>query len=100
MEQWHTAVLYQAVHALALLAVAALQSAGRDGPWLRWAGRLYVGGILCFSGSLYLLSIQELTGFLLSWLSLVTPLGGLLWLVAWALLMVDFCRQKAPPSEA
>ncbi|MCS6981146.1 MAG: DUF423 domain-containing protein [Flavobacteriales bacterium] len=92
MEQWQTAVQYQALHALSLLLVASLQYAGKSGPLLFWAGRLYVAGILCFCGSLYLLSTRELLGLSLSWLQHVTPLGGLLWLVAWALMVVKLCR--------
>lgn len=74
---FQTGVHYQMLHALALLALAAL--------WQRLAGRLlaaaglcFCGGILLFSGSLYALT---LTG--ISALGMITPVGGLMFLVGW-----------------
>jgi uncharacterized membrane protein YgdD (TMEM256/DUF423 family) len=74
---FHTGVTYQLVHALALLAVALLatQISGR---LMAWAGASFAIGILLFSGSLYLLT---LTG--VSKLGIVTPFGGLAFLVGW-----------------
>lgn len=77
---FETGVRYQMYHALALLFLG--------WAWTRWpgtltsaAGWLFVLGICVFSGSLYLL---VLTGQ--RWLGAVTPLGGLAFLAAWALL--------------
>ena len=73
-------VRYHMYHALALVAVAWAAT--------RWessavvvAGWMFVAGIVLFSGSLYLLVI---TGP--RWLVFVTPLGGVAFLVGWALL--------------
>jgi uncharacterized membrane protein YgdD (TMEM256/DUF423 family) len=75
---WHTAVDYHGFHALGLLLIGILSHwipvAVRAGWWL-------LAGILLFSGSLYLLS---LTG--VSALGAITPLGGLCFLLGWALL--------------
>ncbi|MFI5346730.1 MAG: DUF423 domain-containing protein [Elusimicrobiota bacterium] len=83
---WETGVRYHMVHALALLAVGLLSD--------RWASRsvtnagwCFLGGIVVFSGSLYLLA---LTGE--RRLGAVTPIGGLLFLAGWALLL--FARLK------
>jgi uncharacterized membrane protein YgdD (TMEM256/DUF423 family) len=74
-------VRYQMYHALALLAVA----------WAiaRWpernlnaAGWAFILGIVIFSGSLYLLSF---TGVL--WFGAITPVGGLAFLIGWAILV-------------
>jgi uncharacterized membrane protein YgdD (TMEM256/DUF423 family) len=71
---------YHMYHALALLAVA--WAIGRwPGGAAVTAGWLFVAGTLVFSGSLYLLS---LTGQ--RWLGAVTPLGGLAFILGWALL--------------
>jgi uncharacterized membrane protein YgdD (TMEM256/DUF423 family) len=77
---FETAVRYQMYHALALLAVA--------GAIARWssvtaaaAGWLFTAGIVIFSGSLYVL---VLTGP--RWLGAITPIGGVAFLVGWALL--------------
>ena len=48
---------------------------------LRWSAVLMFTGIVLFSGSLYTMA---LTGLL--WLGAVTPLGGIAFLAAWALL--------------
>lgn len=77
---WRTAELYQFVHALALLGLALAlerQPANRAWQWGAWA---FAGGCLLFSGSLYLLAV---TGW--HWLGAVTPLGGLAFLLGWAL---------------
>ncbi|PXX56665.1 Uncharacterized membrane protein YgdD, TMEM256/DUF423 family [Pseudomonas sp. LAMO17WK12:I10] len=74
---FHTGVTYQLVHALALLAVALLATQ-IPGRLATWAGGSFASGILLFSGSLYLLT---LTGF--SKLGIVTPFGGLAFLVGW-----------------
>ena len=79
---WETAARYQMYHALALLLLA--MAAGREsgGRWTLPA-RLFVAGTILFSGSLYALA---LSGH--GWLGAVTPLGGLCWLAAWALIVI------------
>ncbi|MCD5971290.1 MULTISPECIES: DUF423 domain-containing protein [Pseudomonas] len=77
---FHTGVLYQLIHALAILGVAVL-AAQLPGRLMTWAGFSFALGIVLFSGSLYLLT---LTG--ISKLGIITPFGGLAFLVGWALL--------------
>jgi len=86
LEVFHTGVRYQLVHALALVALAAL--AGRW-PGAAWgaAGWLFVAGIVLFSGSLYALA---LTG--IRWLGAVTPLGGVAFLAGWVVVAVTGWR--------
>jgi uncharacterized membrane protein YgdD (TMEM256/DUF423 family) len=74
---WNKAVLYHFVHALALLVLAALPAATRA------ASAFFVGGIVLFSGSLYLLALTNV-----NWLGAITPLGGLCFLVGWLCLVV------------
>jgi uncharacterized membrane protein YgdD (TMEM256/DUF423 family) len=78
---YETGVRYQMYHALALMVVAWATSQWPAAGTLRVAGWLFVAGILLFSGSLYALA---LSGH--SRLGAVTPLGGLAFLLAWALL--------------
>ena len=75
---FETGVRYQMYHALALLALAALAPRFDVGGLTGW---LFVGGIVLFSGSLYLLAF---TGVRV--LGAVTPLGGVCFLAGWALL--------------
>jgi len=76
---WHTAVTYQVMHALGMIAVALLMPR-LGGTGLAWAGNLMLAGIVIFSGSLYLLA---LTGARI--LGAITPIGGVAFLAAWAL---------------
>ncbi|WP_420234272.1 DUF423 domain-containing protein [Pseudomonas sp. ABY48] len=77
---FHTGVTYQLVHTLALLGVALLAT-HIPGRIVTWAGVSFVVGILLFSGSLYLLT---LTG--ISKLGIITPLGGVAFLIGWVCL--------------
>ncbi|MDN3219079.1 DUF423 domain-containing protein [Pseudomonas nunensis] len=74
---FHTGVTYQLVHTLALLGVALLATQ-IPGRLITWAGASFAIGILLFSGSLYLLTI---TG--VSKLGIITPFGGLAFLIGW-----------------
>lgn len=78
-ELWRTAVLYQGLHSLALLYLGS--SSQLYGTLALVAGWLLLGGILLFSGSLYLMALG-----LPKWLGAITPLGGTAWLAGWLLL--------------
>ncbi len=80
VEQFNTGVRYQLVHAVALLALAAMPFGTPSSR--RWVGRMFLLGIILFSGSLYVLVISNVTK-----LGMITPLGGLSWIVGWFLLL-------------
>ncbi|MBG7622548.1 DUF423 domain-containing protein [Herbaspirillum sp. AP02] len=86
---WHTAVTYQAMHALGMIAIALLMPR-MAGAAMRWAGNLMLAGIVVFSGSLYLLA---LTGTRI--LGAITPLGGAAFLAAWLLVAWAACKRDA-----
>ena len=77
---FETAARYQMYHALALLAVAWLTAASASS-LVTAAGWAFVAGTVVFCGSLYLLALGGPR-----WLGAITPLGGLAFLVGWALL--------------
>jgi uncharacterized membrane protein YgdD (TMEM256/DUF423 family) len=84
IEVWKTGVLYQLIHTLALLGVAALgPRAGRP----QLVAGLWLVGIAIFCGSLYLL---VLTGQ--RWWGAVTPVGGLAFMAGWIALAVSARR--------
>ena len=85
---FQTGVQYQQLHTLALLAVALLlqRQAGR---LLIISGGLFVAGMLLFSGSLYALT---LTG--IGKLGIITPFGGVAFLLGWLLLGLSVWRQR------
>ncbi len=81
LEIWRVAERYQFIHALGLLAVGLLALTLPQLWGLRWVGGLMLAGILLFCGSLYLLAA---TGF--GPLGVITPFGGLCFILAWGLL--------------
>ncbi|RMO19464.1 hypothetical protein ALQ47_03970 [Pseudomonas cichorii] len=83
---FHTGVLYQLVHALALLGVAVL-AAQIPGRLVTWAGFSFAVGIVLFSGSLYALTLSGIGK-----LGIVTPFGGLAFLIGWLTLGVAAWR--------
>jgi len=78
---------YQFYHGLALILIAALFNANNAKPTLKALGVLMFLGTLLFSGSLYLLALLNI-----SWLGAITPIGGVLLLIAWALLLVQIVK--------
>ena len=76
-EVWRTAVTYHLVHAIALFALAN-GVLGANAGLPRAVRLLWSLGILCFSGSLYLLALG---GPL--WLGPITPLGGIFFIAGW-----------------
>jgi len=85
LESFEVGVRYQMLHALLLLAVEALPILIER--YKRIIARLVVSGVLTFSGSIYLLSTRAISGLDLSFLGPVTPLGGLLLIAAWGVLI-------------
>jgi len=77
LQTWETAVRYQMYHALALLLLVSLPGRFCPGGCL-WIARLLIAGVVLFSGSLYALVLLDLP-----LLGMVTPFGGLAWIVAW-----------------
>lgn len=84
---YKTGVEYHFYHALGLMAVGLVAAQFPQSALVRGSGWAMLAGIVIFSGSLYILSI---TG--VRWLGAVTPIGGVAFLVAWALLAVGVAR--------
>ena len=78
-DHWKTAALYQLIHGLAMFAVALAGKRERP-PACFW---FWLGGTILFSGSLYVLCLTDI-----SKLGAITPLGGLAFMIGWAILLV------------
>lgn len=96
-----TGLKYQMFHTLALLALGFFQLANlpQNPPACRAKAFNIIGGswllgILCFSGSLYLLALGASKA--LVW---VTPIGGVLFLVGWAALIFISSRSRKAVNE-
>ena len=81
---YETGVRYHLAHAVAIAALGVWQRASPSPPALLvpalW---LLVAGVVLFSGSLYVLSLWRVRA-----LGPVTPLGGLLLVAGWALVLL------------
>lgn len=75
-------VRYQFYHALAILVVGVLSYFGRK-KFMTYAGWLFIAGVIFFSGSLYLLSLQEIFAVPSEVLGPVTPIGGTFFILGW-----------------
>ena len=83
LDTFETAVRYQMYHSLALL-ITSLITTPAAMPWITAAGWLFLGGMLLFSGSLYLLVFTGERRW-----GAVTPLGGLALIAGWACLVLS-----------
>lgn len=91
---YQTAVQYQVYHALALLIAAAVADKIST-KLFRWAALCFTGGILLFSGSLYLLTYFKIQGSAAAKaVGPVTPLGGVLFIAGWLLLGFAAIKKK------
>jgi len=89
---FETGVRYQFYHVFALMVVAILY---KDFKGVKTAGWLFIGGILLFSGSLYVLAvIQGMVQPGYKWIGAITPFGGLLFIAGWLWLFIAVARQK------
>jgi len=79
---------YQMYHALALIAVGVI-AVKIDSPALRIAGAGFAIGTLLFSGSLYALALTDVKR-----LGMVTPVGGLAFLIGWVALAVAMMQRS------
>jgi len=84
---WNTGTTYQMYHALALMLVALLLSRFPNSTLLTVAGYAFIAGMFIFSGSLYALT---LTG--IKWLGVITPLGGIAFIIGWLCLALASWR--------
>jgi uncharacterized membrane protein YgdD (TMEM256/DUF423 family) len=94
IQGFKTAVEYQMWHALALIATGILAERF-DHRLLKWASSCFIAGIICFSGSLYLLSFLKIQGSsLVKIAGPITPIGGLLFVIGWVLVLGALLKKK------
>ena len=88
---FETAVRYQMYHGLALLFLSLNTSIAPKK--LKVLYRCFFLGTLLFSGSIYLLVLDDILGISMSFLGPITPIGGSLLLVGWGLLFWQLLKQ-------
>jgi uncharacterized membrane protein YgdD (TMEM256/DUF423 family) len=87
---WNTAVQYHLIHALGLLLIGILAHLMPAAPLIKSGGWSILLGILLFSGSLYAL---VLTG--IKPLGIITPFGGVAFLIGWLLIAIAAWRHTS-----
>ncbi len=85
---YNTGISYQFYHIGAAL-LCCLFAAQFKIKQFNIAGWLFIVGIICFSGSIYLLNIRDLIGLTnYKWLGPITPIGGVFFIVGWVMMIV------------
>lgn len=93
---FETAVRYQFYHVFALLVTGIIYKEFRYKTTL-WAGRLFIAGIILFSGSLYFIAFMQAAvqpGY--NWVGVITPFGGAAFIGGWILLFISFFKRTSP----
>ena len=94
LSAYKTCVQYHFVHTIALFCTSLLYRTYRI-KGLFYVGLYFLAGILLFSGSLYLLAIKDLIGLPLPKLfGILTPIGGMALLGAWAAIFFTIIKIK------
>lgn len=94
---FETGVRYQMYHALFLILVGSLTTI--DDKTKKTIFYLVLSGILLFSGSIYGLATNDLTGFDFRTIGFITPIGGLFLIISWFLLLIKFLKSKPEISK-
>ena len=88
LQSFETGVRYQMYHAIVLLILA--YNFGFDQPLEKHIVNCFIFGTLLFSFSIYALCMSAANGKKLRFLGPITPIGGLLLVIGWALLLYSF----------
>lgn len=93
LASFETGVRYQMYHALFLLFLGSTKFVSDKTK--KNIYYLVLSGVLLFSGSIYLLATRNITNVDFSVIGFITPIGGLLMIIAWALLFLNILKGKA-----
>jgi len=89
MSAYETGVHYHIAHALGLLIIGLLGDRLSGSKWAARAGAFLTAGIVLFSGSLYVMAV---TG--ISQLGIITPFGGVSFLIGWGCLAAAAMKSR------
>lgn len=90
---FETGVRYQMYHALFLILVGTLIDITEKAKKIIF--NLILSGVILFSGSIYLLATNNLTSFDFKSIGFVTPIGGLLLILGWSVLLLNIMNKKS-----
>ena len=92
---FETGVRYQFYHAFALLASGIFYKEFQN-KFIKWSGKLFITGIILFSGSLYMLTFIKAAvkpGY--NWVGAITPIGGLCFIAGWLCLFLGVLKKTS-----
>ena len=78
---FETGVRYQMYHVIVMLILGVSNSVLPKTQ--KWVFRFFIIGILFFSGSIYLLTLNEFLPFDAKTIAFITPIGGFLLIIGW-----------------
>ncbi len=94
LSSFETGVKYQMYHAI-LLVILSLMVKSTSSKYLLIAVNLIFLGVILFSGSIYLLTLKNILGIeFLKFAGPITPIGGILIVVGWFLLILEGLKKK------
>ncbi len=93
LSTFETGVRYQMYHAFFLLFIGMINDLSQKAKKIIY--NLVLFGVLLFSGSIYVLATNSLTSFDFKVIGFITPIGGLLLILAWVVLLLHFIKKKA-----
>lgn len=96
LQTFETGVRYQMYHAIMLLFVGGTSFLNAKSKNIIFY--LVLIGVVFFSGSIYGLSTMDVTGINFKRVGFITPIGGLLLISAWALMLLNFLKLKRDNS--
>ena len=91
LSSFQTGINYQFLHGLVILILSL--NATYFTSKLNGILKMMIAGIILFSFSIYLLTIQDILGFSMSFMGPITPIGGLLLISAWIMLFFSIKKQ-------
>jgi uncharacterized membrane protein YgdD (TMEM256/DUF423 family) len=92
INSFETGVRYQIYHAFFLLIVGSTTFLKDKYKNIIWY--LVLIGLVFFSGSIYVLATNDITIFNFKTIALITPIGGLLLISAWIVLLIGILKTK------
>lgn len=92
LESFETGVRYQMYAAFFLLIIGYILKFETSSE--KWTSILMIAGTFMFSVSIYFLSLQDYLGANLKFLGPITPLGGLLMILSWGMLILYFAKNR------
>jgi uncharacterized membrane protein YgdD (TMEM256/DUF423 family) len=92
LSTFETGVRYQMYHALFLIFIGIINELSQKAKKIIY--NLVVFGVLLFSGSIYVLATNSLTSFDFKTIGFITPIGGLLLILAWGVLLFHTLMKK------